>query len=100
MTTYLLRMFEKIETKGRTMFCRPHIFKVRLDENLDNFSKQQLAKKQHPNLILQDYVLLKHKMPVGWKKLKGALTAPNGYFWASNKKSFFDEHYEQALIKE
>ena len=100
MTTYLLRMFEKIETKGRTMFCRPHIFKVRLDENLDNFSKQQLAKKQHPNLIFQDYVLLKHKMPVGWKKLKGALTAPDGYFWASNKKSFFDEHYEQALIKE
>lgn len=100
MTTYLLRMFEKIETRGRTMFCRPHIFKVRLDENLDNFSKQQLAKKQHPNLIFQDYVLLKHKMPVGWKKLKGALTAPNGYFWASNKKSFFDEHYEQALIKE
>lgn len=100
MTTYLLRMFEKIETKGRTMFCRSHIFKVRLDENLDNFSKQQLAKKQHPNLIFQDYVLLKHKMPVGWKKLKGALTAPDGYFWASNKKSFFDEHYEQALIKE
>lgn len=100
MTTYLLRMFEKIETRGRTMFCRPHIFKVRLDENLDNFSKQQLAKKQHPNLIFQDYVLLKHKMPVGWKKLKGALTAPDGYFWASNKKSFFDEHYEQALIKE
>ena len=100
MTTYLLRMFEKIETRGRTMFCRPHIFKVRLDENLDNFSKQQLAKKQHPNLIFQDYVLLKHKMPVGWKKLKGALTAPDGYFWASNKKSFFDEHHEQALIKE
>lgn len=88
MTTYLLRMFEKNETKGRTMFCRSHIFKVRLDENLDNFSKQQLAKKQHPNLIFQDYVLLKHKMPIGWKKLKGALTAPDGYFWASNKKSF------------
>lgn len=100
MKTYLLRMFEKVETKGRTVFCRPHNFEVRLDENLDNFSKWQLAKKQHPNLIFQDYVLLKHKMPIGWKKLEGTLTAPNGYFWASNGKSFFDEHYEHALIKE
>lgn len=48
MKTYLLRMFEKVETKGRTMFCRPHNFEVRLDENLDNFSKWQLAKKTTP----------------------------------------------------
>lgn len=100
MKKYLLRMFERIETIGKSVYCRPHHFEVELDENLDELSKWQLAKKQHPDYVFQDYVPLKDKLPNGWKKLEGTLTAPNGYFWASNGKSFFDEHYEHALIKE
>ena len=100
MKKYLLRMFERIETIGKSVYCRPHHFEVELDENLDELSKWQLAKKQHPDYVFQDYVLLKDKLPSGWKKLEGTLTAPNGYFWASNGKSFFDKHYEHALIKE
>ena len=42
------------------------------------------------------------KLPKGWERLPtGALTtAPAGYYWASNKKSFFSSKYKSALIKE
>ena len=38
-------------------------------------------------------------MPDGWKYVKGALTAPNGYKWIYNGKSIFGDEYKQALLK-
>lgn len=38
-------------------------------------------------------------MPEGWKELKGATTAPNGYIWIWNGKNLFGKEYEQALLK-
>lgn len=43
---------------------------------------------------------MKDTLPNGWKRLEGAKNAPNGYYWASNGKSFFDKSFESALIKE
>ena len=42
------------------------------------------------------------KLPKGWARLPtgNLTTAPQGYYWASNKKSFFDKDYKSALIKE
>ena len=40
------------------------------------------------------------KLPDGWQKIQGATTAPEGYYWASNKKSFFAGNRITALIKE
>ena len=39
------------------------------------------------------------KMPSDWAILEGALTAPQGYVWIHNKKSFWDKNREQAIIK-
>jgi len=38
-------------------------------------------------------------MPEGWKEIKGAMTAPNGYIWIFNGKSIFSKEYEHALLK-
>ena len=38
-------------------------------------------------------------MPDGWKDIKGALTAPNGYKWIFNGCSLFTDDYRQALLK-
>ena len=40
-----------------------------------------------------------NKIPTGWKKIEGALTAPNGYDWYNNCKSRFKPGYKSALIK-
>lgn len=40
-----------------------------------------------------------NKAPKGWKDLKGATTAPNGYKWMSNGKSLFGGEYQHALVK-
>lgn len=37
--------------------------------------------------------------PEGWKKLEGALTAPQGYEWYSNGASRFSNEYQAALVK-
>ena len=100
MATYLLRMFEKVETKGRTVFQRNHYFEVELDENLDSWSKYHFAKEKYPNLNFGDFIPVKAELPEGWKKLDGALTAPEGYYWASNGLSLFNKKYDSALIKE
>ena len=50
MKKYLLRMFERVETKGRTVFQRNHYFEVELDENLDSWGKYHFAKEKYPNL--------------------------------------------------
>lgn len=39
-------------------------------------------------------------IPPGWKKVKGAETAPKGYSWYTNGKSRFGGEYECALVKE
>lgn len=40
------------------------------------------------------------KAPEGYKELKGALTAPNGYRWYSNGKSYFDKDRDTVLVKD
>lgn len=100
MALYLLRMYEMVETKGRTVFQRNHYFEVELDDNLDSWERFQFAKNKYPHLQYGDYIPVKTELPDGWKKLDGALTAPNGYYWASNGKSLFSKDYDSALIKE
>lgn len=38
-------------------------------------------------------------IPRGWSKIKGATTAPRGYMWVSNNKSYFGGERKQALVK-
>lgn len=40
-----------------------------------------------------------YTMPEGWDFIKGATTAPTGYKWICNKKSFFSGERKQALLK-
>lgn len=61
----------------------------------------QAMKEKYPNLkFYGQYHKVYEKLPNGWKRLNGTLTAPNGYYWASNGKSFFDKNIERALIYE
>lgn len=39
-------------------------------------------------------------VPKGWKKIKGAQTAPRGYTWYSNNKSHFSGERKQALVRD
>jgi hypothetical protein len=39
------------------------------------------------------------EMPTGWKRLKGAQTAPLGYEWIWNGKSRFGGEYRHALLR-
>jgi hypothetical protein len=39
------------------------------------------------------------KMPMGWKEVQGATTAPNGYVWIWNRKSIFSKEFRHALLK-
>lgn len=41
-----------------------------------------------------------NEMPVGWKVLYGAATAPKGYIWIYNGSSRFAETYKTALLRE
>lgn len=45
--------------------------------------------------------MIKHyeSIPIGWKVIKGATTAPLGYVWISNGKSRFSGEYEHGLLK-
>ncbi len=38
------------------------------------------------------------RIPKGWKVLKGATTAPNGYVWIWNGKSRFLGEYRAGLV--
>ena len=59
------------------------------NQNLDsNVSKKKASE-------IKEY----SKMPKGWRELIGAKTAPRGYKWISNGKSFFDKDYKQGLLK-
>ena len=35
-------------------------------------------------------------MPSGWKKIRGATTAPSGYVWIWNGKPIFSKDYRHA----
>ena len=102
MGKYLVRMIKRewrSHTYGQNI--KKYHFEYELSDDTDvSNSLCHLSKKNHPNLEYCGYSPLKDKLPDGWKKLEGTLTAPNGYYWASNGKSFFDKSYEQALIKE
>jgi hypothetical protein len=39
------------------------------------------------------------EMPPGWKEIRGATTAPNGYVWIWNCKSIFSKEFRHALLK-
>ena len=53
--------------------------------------------KTYRNLLNQ--VPVYDSMPDGWKEIRGAQTAPNGYVWIWNRKSIFSPEYRQALLK-
>lgn len=40
------------------------------------------------------------KLPDGWRRTKGAMTQPNGWYWANNGKSIFSGEREAALVRE
>lgn len=40
-----------------------------------------------------------NNIPSGWAEIKGASTAPIGYIWISNNKSYFSGERKQALLK-
>lgn len=42
----------------------------------------------------------KEKLPEGWRRLSGTLTAPTGYYIANNGLSRWDPKYDFAIIKE
>ena len=39
------------------------------------------------------------ELPLGWKEIKGALTAPEGYVWIHNGRSLFGGEYRHGLIR-
>jgi len=39
------------------------------------------------------------KAPKGWKRIKGATTAPHGYAWYNNGASRFGLKYKSVLVK-
>lgn len=47
----------------------------------------------------KNYHVINGELPKGWVKIKGALTAPNGYIWVSNNKSRFSGERKSAIIK-
>ena len=49
--------------------------------------------------FMKNGVKFLNSMPEGWKEIKGAMTAPNGYIWIFNGKSIFSKEYEHALLK-
>lgn len=101
MGKYLLRMYEEKEQwYPKRYFLKNYYFEIEIEDGLDNYYKYQIAKEKYPNLKYGGYIPLKDKLPQGWKKMVGTLTAPNGYYWASNGKSFFDKEIQRALIKE
>ena len=56
------------------------------------------------NMATLDYFINKgvkvfNEKPNGWCVIQGALTAPRGYKWINNGKSFFSNEYQQALLK-
>ena len=77
-----------------------HYFEIETENKDYDYVLYQIAKKSHPDLEYGGFYPLKDKLPDGWKKLDGTLTAPNGYYWASNGKSLFSKERESALIKE
>ena len=108
---YLVRMFERKEGywRYRGVYEKPyyspesiknHFFEVEVEDTMDKYDFYKKMEETYPNLKYGNRYPLKDTLPNGWKKLKGALTAPNGYYWASNGKSFFDKNIERALIVE
>ena len=40
-----------------------------------------------------------NELPNGWSIKKNATTAPIGYVWISNNKSYFSNEYKSGLLK-
>ena len=106
--TYLVKM---VRREYRNACHYPHdsyndrkiYFEMEFDQELDENNKYKFYKKlkeQYPDLIYCSCAKILNELPKGWKKLEDTLTAPNGYYWASNSESFFQEKYESALIRE
>lgn len=58
-----------------------------------NKSEKRLASLKKQGVEIFD------KMPDGWKEIKGATTAPNGFAWIHNCQSPFTGEYKHALVK-
>ena len=65
-------------------------------------SYEEQQKNKAENLAKATNKPIFEELPPGWERLPtGTMTtAPAGYYWASNKKSFFDKDYQSALIKD
>ena len=98
--TYLIKMYRTHEYGWTHRSAQKVHFEIETKEKVDRYYIYQIAKKKYPNLLLDNYFEVKDTLPNGWKKLEGALTAPNGYYWANNCKSRWDKKYESALIRE
>ena len=44
-------------------------------------------------------VVVLDTLPEGWQEVKGAMTAPRGYYWAEKRVSRFSPQHKTALIK-
>lgn len=53
--------------------------------------------KKYNRLLLTTPIY--NNIPPGWAEIKGASTAPIGYTWISNNKSYFSGERKQALLK-
>lgn len=58
-----------------------------------------LLREEQEDGTLLIMLWVENKMPSGWKKIIGATTAPKGFMWISNGKSFFDQDYKRALLR-
>lgn len=53
--------------------------------------------KEDGTLIVMLWV--ENSIPVGWKVITGATTAPKGFEWISNGKSILSPDYKHALLR-
>lgn len=100
--TYLVKMVERgYGHYGRVINDRKVYTEIEMAEEIkDKYAFYHQMKEKYPHLMIISYVKVLKELPNGWRKLEGSLTAPNGYYWASNGKSFFNEEFESVLIKE
>jgi len=104
MKKFLVSVIETcIDKTGYHQFNRRHLIEFETEDKEKDVKWRiyDMVKAKFPNQKHHHFFFypLKDKLPDGWKKLDGTLTEPNGYYWASNGKSFFSDEYESALIK-
>lgn len=85
---------EKLE-KGIPQFLQKRAEREKKEKDY-TITKESFYDKKNDKNFEHDVI---DKLPDGWGKIEGALTAPKGYVWVNNKKSLWDKDYQQAIIK-